>query len=80
MIDAPTKERLAFTTPRMGGAYIVLPLAQLDQFTALLDRHKVDYSVDEESLSLDGKPEIIRINRMDGTDPDKLQRLLDSFP
>jgi len=80
MIDTMTNERLTVTTFKLGGAYICLPLAQLGQVTAMLDVHKIPYWVDEESLSIDGKPEIIWINLMDGADPAKVQELLDSIP
>jgi hypothetical protein len=80
MIDTTTNERLTVTTPRFGGAYICLPEAQRAQVTALLDAHKVKYWVDEESLSLNGEPEVTWINLMPPTDPTMVQRLLDGTP
>jgi hypothetical protein len=80
MIDTMTNERLTVTTPRLGGAYICLPLTQLDQVTAMLAAHKINYWVDAESLSIDGQPEIIWINLMDESDAATVQRLLDNIP
>jgi hypothetical protein len=82
MIDTTTRQRLEVSTDWGWGAeaYIVLPLTQLDQVKALLDANKISYWVDEEVLSIDGKPEIAWINLEDGTNPARVQSLLDSIP
>lgn len=59
---------------------IIVPLSQLDTVTSLLDANDVPYWVDEESLSIDGKPEVTFINLDDRSDPENIRRLLDSIP
>ena len=80
MIDTTTQKPLCVSTDGGAGPYIVVPVAQLDQVRTLLDVNKVSYWVDEEALSLDGKPEIIVINLARRSDPAMLQRLLDRIP
>ena len=58
----------------------MVPMAQLERVRALLDANKVRYWVDEEAISLDGKPEIAVINLGRGSNPAKVQSLLDSIP
>ena len=80
MIDSTTHQPLSVTVYGDGPAEIMLPFEQLDKVTALLDAHGVSYWVDEETLSIDGGPEVIWINLSQRTDPATVQRLLDSIP
>jgi hypothetical protein len=80
MNDTTTRKPLRVSTDGGAGPYIVVPVSQLDQVVALLDANKVSYWVDEEALSIDGKPEIIFVNLERGSDPAAIQRLLDSIP
>lgn len=80
MIDTTTRQPLQVSTDGGAGPYIVVPMAQLDKVGALLDANKVAYWVDEEALSLDGKPEITVINLGHRSDPAMIQRLLNSIP
>jgi hypothetical protein len=57
----------------------MLPLAQLDEVTKLLDKNEISYWVDEEALSLDGEPEVIWINLKRGSNAATVQSLLDSI-
>ena len=57
-----------------------MPFAQLEQVTSLLDENAISYWVDDEALSVDGKPEVIFVNFSAQTDPAAVQRLLDSIP
>lgn len=45
---------------------------------SVLDANQVSYSLDEEALSIDGKPEVIYLQFGPRTDAAKVQRLLDS--
>jgi hypothetical protein len=80
MIDTTTRQPLLVSTDGEAGPYIMVPVTQLDTVTALLDANKVSYWVDEEAISLDGKPEITVINLGHRSDPATVQRLLDSIP
>jgi len=80
MIDTTTDKPLRVLQFGNARPYIVLPVLQLDKVTDLLDANKVSYWVDEEALSIDGKPEVIVINLGHGSDPAAIQRLLDSIP
>jgi hypothetical protein len=80
MIDTTTRQPLYVSTDGDAGPYIMLPVAQLETVSALLDTHKVSYWVDEEAISLDGKPEVAVINLGQGSNPVTVQSLLDSIP
>jgi hypothetical protein len=79
MIDTKTDKPLSVSTDGGAGPYIVAPVAQLERVRILLDKNKVRYWVDEEAISLDGKPEIAVINLGQGSDPERIQDLLDSI-
>jgi hypothetical protein len=80
MIDTTTRQPLYVSTDGGAEPYIMVTLAQLDKVTPLLDTNKVPYWVDEEAISLDGKPEVVVINLGHGSNPATVQRLLDSIP
>ncbi len=80
MIDTTTHEPLYVSTDGDAGAYIMVPVAQLDGLTTVLNSSQVRYWVDEEAISLDGKPEVAVINLTEGSDPATVQSLLDSIP
>lgn len=80
MIDTTTHRPLYVSTDGDAGPYIMVPVAQLDEVRAVLDANKVPYWVDEEAISLDGKPEVAVINLGHGSNPATVQSLLDSIP
>ncbi len=80
MIDATTQMPLCVSTDGGAGPYIIVPIGQLEKVIAILDSNKVPYWVDEEAISLDGKPEIVVVNLGQRSDPTMIQRLLDSIP
>ena len=80
MIDTTTHKRLYVSTDGDAGPYIMAALTQLDRIKAILDANKVSYWVDEEVISVDGKPEVAVINLGRRSDPEVIQRLLDSTP
>lgn len=80
MIDATTQKPLCVSTNGGMRPFMIVPLSQLDTILSLLDENKLSYSVDEEALSLDGKPEVVFIDLGRRTDPALLQSLLDSVP
>jgi len=80
VIDTTTCQPLYLSTDGGAGPYITVPESQLDKVKALLDANKVAYWVDEEAISLDGKPEVAIINLDHGSSPEVVQSLLDSIP
>ena len=80
MIDTTTDKPLYVSTDGDAVPYIMVPVVQLERIRALLDANKVRYWVDEEAISLDGKPEITVINLGGRSDPEPIQHLLDSIP
>jgi hypothetical protein len=80
MIDTTTDKPLDVSTDGAAGPYIMVPVAQLERVRTLLDANSVSYWVDEEAISLDGKPEVVVINLGPRSDPKRIQRLLDSCP
>jgi len=80
VIDTTTRQPLYVSTDGDAGPYIMVPVAQLDKVKALLEADKVPYWVDEEAISLDGKPEVAIINLGHGSSPAGVQSLLDSIP
>ena len=80
MIDTTTRRLLHVSTDGGAGPYLMVPVAQLDQVRAQFEANGVSYWVDEEVISLDGKPEVAVINLGHGSNPATVQRLLDSIP
>ncbi|MCX7012108.1 MAG: hypothetical protein NTW86_06005 [Candidatus Sumerlaeota bacterium] len=78
MTDTTTGQRLEVSKDGGAGPYIVAPEAQLDEVTRLLDKAGVPYWVDEEAISIDGKPEFTVVNFGLDSDPRAIQRVLDS--
>lgn len=80
MIDTTTRQPLSVSTDGDAGPYIIVPVAQLDKVRAVIEANKVPHWVDDEAISLDGKPEVIVINLGHGCNPATVQILLDSIP
>jgi hypothetical protein len=80
MINMITRQPLRVSTDGEAGPYIMVPAAQLDKVEALLEANQVPFWVDEEVLSLDGKPEVGVINLGRGSNPARVQSLLDGLP
>lgn len=76
MIDTTTKKPIEVSSDGL----IIVPVAQLDEVTALLDANNVPYWVDEEVLSIDDQPEDAFITLEHKADPAMVQRLLDKIP
>jgi len=79
MIDTTTRQPLHVSTDGGAAPYITVPVTQLEKVRALLEANKVSYWVDDEVLSLDGKPEVAIINLGHGSSPAVVQSLLNSI-
>jgi hypothetical protein len=77
MIDTITRAPLRVYSEGDAGPYIMVALDQLEAVRELLDRNRFRYSVDEEAISIDGKPEVTAINLGPGSDAARVQRILD---
>jgi hypothetical protein len=77
MTDTTTRDRLKVATDGGAGPYIMVPVTQFDAVRSLLDGKGVSYWLDDEVISVDGKPEIAVINLAPQSDPVTVQRLLD---
>jgi hypothetical protein len=77
MKDVTTNKPLRVSKDGAAGAYITVPVEQLDDVQNLLDGHNVDYTVEEEVISLNGGPEVAVVDLGRGVDADAVQALLD---
>ena len=78
VIDCTTRKPLYVSTDGDAGPYIMVPVEQIDDVRKLLDANDVRYWVDEDAISLNGKPEITIANLGSAADPKRVQDILDS--
>ncbi len=78
MTDIVTKEPLRVSTDGTAGPYIMVPLDQLHEVRQLLDQHSIRYSVDEDAISMNGKPYVTVVDLGRGADAAAVQTILDS--
>ena len=77
MIDSQTRCKLRISTDGTAGPYLMVPVDQLPDVRAGLDRHKIPYWVDSFSVSLDGKPSVTVVNFGRSADAAEVQTILD---
>ena len=77
MIDASTQKPLYVSIDGGAGPYIMVPVQQIGDVRTLLDAHNISYWVDEDAISLDGKPEVTVVNLGPGVDAATVQNILD---
>lgn len=77
MIDSTTGEKLSVSTDGTAGPYIILPVSQLADVRKALDRYNIPYLVDNNTISINGKPADATINLGRGADVKFVQDLLD---
>jgi hypothetical protein len=80
MKDVTTQKPLYVSTEGNAGPYIMVPEEQLEQVRRLLDEREVSYWVDENVISLDGKPAIAVINLGLRGNAQAIQEILDATP
>jgi hypothetical protein len=78
MIDVSTKKPLYVSTDADAGPYIMVPVQQIDDVRTLLDTNNMPYWVDEDAISLNGKPEVTVVNLGHGSDAASVQNILDN--
>ena len=78
MIDISTNKPLHVSTDGNAGPYIMVPVQQIDVVKDLLDTNSIPYSVDQDAISLDGKPEVTVVNLGLGSDAESVQNILNN--
>jgi hypothetical protein len=78
MIDTTTQRPLRVSTDGTAGPYIMVPLSQLDQVKRLLSSRGVRYWVDENAISMNGRPYVAVINLGREGNSAAVQAILDS--
>lgn len=79
MIDSITKKPLHVTAAGTASPLIMAPFSQLDEIRQLLDKHSIQYSVDENVISLNDEPETAFINLAREADVPLIQAILDDI-
>jgi hypothetical protein len=79
MIDSTTGKKVSISIGGMAGPYIMIPVSQLTAVRNILDRHNIPYSVDHNTISINGKPADSTINLGRGANVKTIQRLLDQI-
>lgn len=77
MIDMMTEKPLSVSTDGTVGPYIMVPVRQLSGLREILDKHRIDYSVEEDAISLDGEPEVAVVDLGREGDVAAVQAILD---
>ena len=77
MNNQSTGKRLLVSKDGTTGPYIMVPVPQLDDVRALLDRNEIGYWVDSAAISINEEPAIAVINLGRNVDPRHVQTLLD---
>ena len=78
MTDVSTHQRLRVRTEGTAGPYLIVPVSQLDELTALFTKEHIRHWVGENAISLDGKPATVIVNLGRNGDAAAVQTLLDS--
>lgn len=80
MIDSNTKKPLYVSTDGEAGPYIMVPVQQINDIRTLLDTNNISYWVDEDAISINGKPEVVVVNLWHNSDSVHVQKILDNTP
>lgn len=80
MTDAMTKTRMQVDGIGTDYSSLLLQLDQVEDVRHLLDRHGVQYTLDNFALSMNGDPETTIIHLKPRTDGRWVQQILDSVP
>lgn len=77
MIDVATHQPMKVYSDGDAGPYIPVPVEQVSDVTDLLDRHRVEYWVDQGAVAIDDAPAITVINLGRTANAKRIQSLLD---
>jgi hypothetical protein len=77
MIDSQTQSKTRVSSDGTAGPYLMVRLDQLSRVRAILDQQKIQYWVDSDAISLNGKPAIVIVNFGRSEDAKRIQTVLD---
>ena len=78
ILDATTQKPLVVSGADTPWPYIDVPLDQVPELRALLDRHGVRHTLDENALPWNGWPYIATVSLPRGADAKPVQAILDA--
>ncbi len=78
MTDTTTLQPIRVLTDTEDDPYFKLPYAQVDRVRSILETNSIRFWVDRHVISFDGKPYVASIWIGRGTDPRRVQALLDA--
>ena len=78
MVDVTNKKPLRVSTDGTAGPYLMLPLDDVGRVKGLLDSHGIRYFVEENAVSLNGRPYVTLIDFGLRGDASSIQTILDS--
>jgi hypothetical protein len=78
MTDTTTNKRLSLAGNKEVGFYLMVPLQQLVEVRKLLDEHEINYWVEENAISINGRPAIAFVIFGLKTEKETVEQILDS--
>jgi hypothetical protein len=80
MRDAITRKNIVVSTDGDAGPYIIAPVSQFATIQSLLEKNRIAHWIDDDAISVDGRPEIGVFNLGRSSDPRQVQAILDAAP
>src|SRR4051812_34177979 len=77
MIDTYTGKPIRVSADGTAGPYIMVRVDQLEHIRKILLANDIPHWVDDNAISLDGKPAVVVINLSRGSNPSHVQEVLD---
>ncbi len=74
------RSNIVVSTEGDAGPYIIAPVSQISAIQDLLRTNEIPYWIDDDVISLDGRPAVGIFNLGRSSDPLKVQALLDAIP
>ncbi len=78
MVKVTEKKPLQVSTDGTAGPYLMLPLDEVSRVKVLLDSHGIRHFVEENAISLNGRPYVTLIDFGLRGDANRIQAILDS--
>jgi hypothetical protein len=78
MRDASSGENMVVHTDGIAGAYLIVPLVQMEIMSGLLSRNCVLFSIDRNAVSLGGRETDVVFNFGTSADIQRIHNILDS--
>jgi hypothetical protein len=78
MKDVITNTNIVVSKDGDSGPYIIAPTSQIEAIQSLLEQNRIAHWIDDDAISIDGKPEIGVFNLGQSSDPRQVQAILDA--